>query len=59
MTRTDWEINIENLEARVSEKYGEEAARGAFQRVGAIRFDDLSPCYYGEVFGALMQMDED
>ena len=59
MTRTDWEINIENLAARVAEKYGEAAVRGAFQRVGATCFDDLSPCYYDEVFGDLQQMDED
>lgn len=59
MTRTDWEINIENLAARVGEKYSEAAARGAFQRVGATCFDDLSPCYYDEVFGDLQQIDED
>ena len=59
MTRTDWEISIENLAARVAEKYGDAAARGAFQRVGATCFEDLAPCYYEEVFGDLMQMDED
>lgn len=59
MTRTDWEINITNLAERVAEKYGESAARGAFQRVGATCFEDLSPAYYDEVFGDLMQMDED
>lgn len=59
MTRTDWEINIENLVARMAEKYGDAAARGAFQRGGATFFDDLNLCYYDEVFGDLMQMDED
>lgn len=59
MTRSDWEINIENLAARVAEKYGDSAARGVFQRVDATCFDDLSPYYYDEVFGDLMQMDED
>ena len=59
MTRTDWEINITNLTARVAEKYGEAAVKGAFQRVGATCFEDLSPVDYSEVFGDLMQMDED
>ena len=59
MNRTDWEINITNLATRVAEKYSESAVRGAFQRVGATCFEDLSPVYYSEVFGDLMQMDED
>ena len=59
MTRTDWEINIENLTERVANKYSEIAVKGDFQRVGATCFDDLSSCYYDEVFGNLMLMDED
>lgn len=59
MNRTDWEINITNLTERVAEKYDEATARSVFQRVGATCFEDLSPVYYSEVFGDLMQMDED
>ena len=59
MTRTDWEININNLAENITEKYGASAAEGAFQRFGATCFDDLSPSCYGEMFGDLMQMDED
>ena len=59
MTRVDWEINITDLAERVAEKYGQEVARTPFCRVGATCFDDLSPCYYSEVFWDLVQMDED
>ena len=59
MTRTDWQINIENLASRVAEKYGAEVAQAAFRRAGATCFEDLSPSFYDEVFGDLMQMDED
>ena len=59
MTRVDWEINITDLAERVAEKYGQEVAQTPFRKVGATCFDDLSPCYYDEVYGELMQMDED
>ena len=59
MTRTDWRINIENLAESVAQKFGTAAAETPFTRVGATCFEDLSPCYYEEVFGDLMLMDED
>ena len=59
MTRLDWETNITNLTDSVTEKYGVEAARTPFTRYVATCFDDLNPAYYSEVFGDLMQMDED
>lgn len=59
MTKTDWRINIENLAERVAEKYGIEAATTPFKRVDATCFDDLDQAYYSEVFGDLMQMNED
>ena len=59
MTRTDWQINIENLVASVTEKLGAEAASWPFIRVGATCFEDLSPTDYDEVFGDLMRMDTD
>lgn len=59
MTRTDWQINIENLVASVTEKVSAEAARTPFANVGATCFEDLNPCYYDQVFGDLMQMDAD
>lgn len=59
MTRDDWQINIEILAERVADKYGTEVAQAAFIRAGATCFEDLSPSFYEEVFGDLMQMDED
>ena len=59
MTRTDWQINIENLVASVTEKVGAEAAAWPFLKFGATCFDDLSPAYYDEVLGDLMLMDAD
>ena len=59
MTHLDWQINIENLVASVTKKLGAQAASWPFIRVGATCFDDLVPCYYDEVFGDLMQMDND
>lgn len=59
MTKIDWEINIENLAASVAEKYGEAVVDGIFARYDATSFEDLNPCYYTDVFGDLMLMDED
>lgn len=59
MTKLDWEINIEILAARVTETYGSDVAASVFARYDATCFEDLNPCYYEEVFGELMQVDED
>ena len=59
MTRQDWQINIENLAASVSAKYGSEVAESVFRRFGATCFEDLSPLYYDEVFGDLLLIDSD
>ena len=59
MNKYDWEINITDLASRVADKYGSEVVASAFHRFGATCFEDLSPAYYNEVFGDLMQMDED
>lgn len=59
MIRLDWQINIENLAARVAEKYGTEVASTAFSIVGATCFEDLSPADYEVVFSDLMLMDAD
>lgn len=59
MTKTDWEINIENTAASVAAKYGTEVAASVFRRYDATCFEDLNPIYYSEVFGDLMLIDED
>ncbi len=59
MTKLDWQINIENTAESVAANYGNEVAESVFRRYDATGFEDLSPVYYGEVFGDLMQIDED
>ena len=59
MTILDWEINIQNTAASVAAKYGNEVAASVFRRYDATWFEDLDPFYYGEVYGDLMQIDED
>ena len=59
MTRTDWEININNLAAEVAAKCGSDVARSAFTIFGATCFEDLSPAYYWDVFGTLQQIAAD
>lgn len=48
-----WHINIENAVDKVCKIYGADVARSVFQMYDATSFDDLSPCYYDEVFGNL------
>lgn len=45
-----WRINIENAVDAVCETYGADVTRSVFQRYDATNFNDLSPCYYVEVF---------
>lgn len=59
MTKMDWQINIENLTARVAETYGADVAASVFARYDATDFKDLSPAYYDQVFGDLMLIDAD
>ena len=59
MTKMDWQINIENLAARVAETYGSDVAASVFARYDATDFEDLSPAYYDQVFGDLILIDED
>ena len=51
-----WRINIENAAHEVC---GADVARSVFQRYDATNFDDLSPCYYSEVFGDLELISND
>lgn len=59
MNKKDWKINIDNISKLVADKYGSQVVKATFRRYEATCFEDLSPAYYGEVFGDLMQMDED
>lgn len=56
MTKSEkemWRINIENTAAAVAEQYGNEVVTSVFRRYDARGLYDLSPNYYGEVFGDL------
>ncbi|MGI6051878.1 MAG: hypothetical protein ACOYA9_05220 [Bilifractor sp.] len=46
-------IGIENDAAEVATIYGAEIVKGIFKRYDATCIDDLSPCYYWEMFGDL------
>ena len=48
-----WQVNIENAAAAVAEQYGNEMVESVFRRYDAHGLHDLSPSYYGEVFGDL------
>jgi len=54
-----WRINIENAAHEVCGTYGADVARSVFQIYDATNFDDLSPCYYSEVFGDLELISND
>ena len=54
-----WRNNIENAAHEVCGTYGADVARSVFQRYDATNFDDLSPCYYSEVFGDLELISND
>ncbi|MCM1530553.1 MAG: hypothetical protein NC093_11255 [Alistipes sp.] len=57
--RRMWRINIENAAAEVCGIYGSDVAQSVFRRYDASGFDDLSSCYYAEVFGDLELMAND
>lgn len=59
MTKTDWQINIQNTAESVAAKYGNDVAVAVFRRYDATCFEDLNPAYYAEAFADLMQIDED
>ena len=57
--REMWRINIENAVDEVCGTYGAYVAKSVFQRYNATNFNDLSSCYYSDVFGDLELMAND
>ena len=55
----DWYINIENAASRVAAEYGQAVVASVFRCHDAHGLEDLSPCYYGEVFSDLEQIAND
>jgi len=54
-----WQMNIENSAGAVCALYGPEVVRSVFRRYDAHNLDDLSACYYSEVFADLEQIVND
>ena len=50
MSKKDWIINLENAAAEVSTLLGKETVQHVLQKYDARSIEDLSPCYYSEVF---------
>lgn len=51
--RENWIINIENTATVVEARLGSAVVESVFKRYDAHGLYDLSPSYYGEVFGDL------
>ena len=50
MSKKDWIINLENAAADVATLLGKETVQHILQKYNAKSINDLSPCYYSEVF---------
>ena len=59
MSKKDWIINLENAAAEVSTLLGKETVQHVLQKYDAKSIDDLSPCYFSEVFDELDFMAND
>ncbi len=54
-----WEINIDNAASRVAAEYGSSVVDSLFTRYDATGLNNLSSCYYSEVFADLEQIAND
>lgn len=54
-----WTTNIENAVSAVASKYGSSAVDSVFARYDAHGLQDLSSCYFSEVFADLEMMAND
>ena len=59
MSKSDWEINIENTANAVAAEYGSSTVSSVFARYNAHGFYDLSSCYYSEAFADLEMIAND
>ena len=53
MRHPDWMVNLENAATAVARNYGHAEVKSILAKYGATTLSNLSPCYYGEVFGEL------
>lgn len=54
-----WEINIDNAASRVAAEYDSSVVDSVFTRYDATGLNNLSSCYYSEVFADLEQIAND
>ena len=59
MCKKDWIINLENAATEVATLCGKETVQHVLQKYNARSIEDLSPCYYSEVFDELDFMAND
>ncbi len=59
MNKKEWILNLENAAAEVATLWGQETVQHILQKYDAKSIDDLSPCYYSEVFDELDFMAND
>ena len=53
MKHSDWMLNLENTATAVARNYGYDEVKSILAKYGATTLNNLSSCYYGEVFGEL------
>ncbi len=54
-----WQISIEQAAAYIESQVGENTVNGVFARYSATSLEDLSPCYYSEVYNELSAIEAD
>ena len=59
VSKEDWMTNLENIANTVASNLGSETVDFVFAKYGATNIEDLSECYYSEVFSELYLMSQD
>lgn len=54
-----WQISIEQAAAFIESQVGADTVNGVFARYSATSLEDLSPCYYSEVYNELSAIEVD
>ncbi|MGN1140926.1 MAG: hypothetical protein ACI4TF_06980 [Oliverpabstia sp.] len=57
--KENWLINLENAAADVASEYGADVVKGILSLYNVHSIEDLSPCYYSEIFSELYAIASD
>lgn len=57
--KENWLINLENIAADMASEYGADVVNGILSLYNAHSIEDLSPCYYSEIFSELYAIASD